>query len=66
VRAGAGLRIRYGRRVSANELREATLRVLTEPAFRENAARIGASFRSAGGAEAAARALESEASVTSA
>ncbi len=61
VRAGAGLRIRYGRRVSATELRAATLRVLEEPAFRENATRIGASFRAAGGAEAAADALEREA-----
>jgi MGT family glycosyltransferase len=57
VRAGAGVRIRYGR-VSLVSLRDAVLRVLREPEFRRGAARIRASFASAGGALAAADALE--------
>lgn len=57
VRAGAGIRIRYGR-VSLESLRAAVLRVLREPEFRRGAARIRASFASAGGALAAADALE--------
>jgi MGT family glycosyltransferase len=57
VRAGAGIRVRYGR-VSLASLRDAVLRVLREPEFRRGAARIRASFASAGGALAAADALE--------
>jgi MGT family glycosyltransferase len=57
VAAGAGLRVKFGR-VQPAELRDATLRVLGEPAFREAAARVRASFLAAGGAAAAASALE--------
>ncbi len=57
VAAGAGLRVKFGR-VQPDELRDATRRVLHEPAFREAAVRIRDSFRAAGGAEAAARAIE--------
>lgn len=57
VAAGAGLRVKFGR-VGADELRAVVQRVLVEPAFRDAAARVQASFRAAGGAEAAARALE--------
>jgi MGT family glycosyltransferase len=57
VAAGCGLRVKFGR-VQAAELRDATLRVLTEPAFRTAAARVADSFAAAGGAPAAARALE--------
>jgi MGT family glycosyltransferase len=57
VAAGAGLRVKFGR-VQAAELRDAVARVRTEPAFREAAARIRASFAAAGGAPAAALALE--------
>lgn len=55
--AGAGLRLKFGR-VRADELHAAVLRVLSEPQFAENAARIGASFAAAGGAPAAAELLE--------
>jgi MGT family glycosyltransferase len=55
--AGAGIRLSFGR-VRPGELRGAIERVLTEPAFREAAARVGASFRAAGGAPAAAERLE--------
>ena len=57
VAAGAGLRVKFGR-VQPEELRAAVTRVLTEPAFRAAAQRIRASFAAAGGAEAAATALE--------
>jgi MGT family glycosyltransferase len=57
VAAGAGLRIKFGR-VQPDELRTAVTRVLTDPAFREAAGRVRASFEAAGGAEAAARELE--------
>jgi MGT family glycosyltransferase len=57
VAAGAGLRVKFGR-VRPDELRDAVARVRTEPQFREAAARIRASFEAAGGAPAAARALE--------
>jgi MGT family glycosyltransferase len=56
VRAGAGIRVRYGR-VSAAPLREAVSRVLNEPEFRAAAERVRDSFRAAGGAEAAADAI---------
>jgi MGT family glycosyltransferase len=57
VATGAGLRLRFGR-LGAAALREAVRRVLDEPAFREAATRIRASFASAGGAGEAARLLE--------
>jgi MGT family glycosyltransferase len=57
VRAGAGLRVRFGR-LSAATLREAVKRVLYEPGFRQAAERVRDSFVAAGGASAAADALE--------
>jgi UDP:flavonoid glycosyltransferase YjiC (YdhE family) len=57
VRAGAGLRVKFGR-VSPDELAGALHRVLTEPSFREAAESIRASFVQAGGARAAADAVE--------
>jgi MGT family glycosyltransferase len=56
VAAGAGLRVKFGR-VQADELRDVTVRVLSEPRFRAAAAQIAATFARAGGAPAAARAL---------
>ena len=57
VEAGAGIRVRFGR-LSPAALRDAVTRVLDEPAFREAAERIRGSFAAAGGASAAADALE--------
>jgi MGT family glycosyltransferase len=57
VATGAGLRLKFGR-VQPPELRDAVHRVLTEPAFRAAAARVRDSFAAAGGAAAAATALE--------
>jgi MGT family glycosyltransferase len=57
VRSGAAIRVKYGR-LSPSALRDAVLQVLREPAFREAARRIGASFTTAGGASAAADAVE--------
>jgi len=57
VRAGAGVRVRYGR-MSAKSLREAVLSVLGDPSYRRAAERVRDSFRAAGGARAAADALE--------
>jgi MGT family glycosyltransferase len=57
VASGAGLRLRFGR-LGARALRDAVRRVLDEPAFREAAARVRASFAAAGGADEAARLLE--------
>ena len=57
VRAGAGLRVKFGR-VTPDELAAALDRVLTEPSFREAAESIRASFVQAGGARAAADAVE--------
>jgi UDP:flavonoid glycosyltransferase YjiC (YdhE family) len=57
VAAGCGLRVKFGR-VQAGELRDATQRILAEPAFHAAANRIRSSFHAAGGAPAAARALE--------
>ncbi|MFT3695517.1 MAG: glycosyltransferase [Kofleriaceae bacterium] len=57
VTAGAGLRIKFGR-VQAPELRDAVHRILTEPAFKHAAERVRDSFTTAGGAAAAATALE--------
>jgi UDP:flavonoid glycosyltransferase YjiC (YdhE family) len=56
VAAGAGVRVRFGR-ADANRLGQALDAVLTEPVHRA-AQRIQASFRSAGGAAAAAGHLE--------
>ena len=56
VRAGAGVRVRYGR-MSLGSLREAVLRVLGDPRFRKAAEGIRSSFQTAGGAPAAADAL---------
>jgi MGT family glycosyltransferase len=55
--AGAGVRVRYGR-AGAGELRSALVAVLGDPSYREAAGRVAASFRSAGGAAAAADHLE--------
>jgi MGT family glycosyltransferase len=57
VAAGAGLRIKFGR-VQAQELAAAVGRVMTEPAFRAAAERVRTSFAAAGGAAAAATAVE--------
>jgi MGT family glycosyltransferase len=54
VRAGAGLRVRFGR-LSSAALRDAVRRVLDEPAFAAAAKRVGASFATAGGAARAAQ-----------
>ena len=57
VKAGAGIRLKFGR-TRPDELRAAVRRALDEPALKEAAARIRGSFRAAGGAAAAAQALE--------
>ncbi|QNP75602.1 glycosyltransferase family 1 protein [Streptomyces roseirectus] len=57
VAAGAGVRVRFGR-AGAQKLGAALDAVLDDPAYREEAARIGAAFRAAGGADAAATHLE--------
>lgn len=55
--AGAGIRVRFGR-VTATGLGDALDSVLHEPRHRAAAERIGAAFRAAGGARAAACHLE--------
>jgi MGT family glycosyltransferase len=55
--AHAGVRIKFGR-VSAEVLRAAVTAVLDDPSYAAGAARIRASFRTAGGAGAAAERLE--------
>ncbi|RFU40526.1 glycosyltransferase [Actinomadura logoneensis] len=55
--AGAGRIVRFAR-ISTDELRAALTGVLTEPAYREAAARIRDSFAAAGGAARAADLLE--------
>ena len=57
VQAGAGVRVRFGR-VRPRDIAEAVDEVLTRPRYRAAAARIRASFAAAGGATAAAQALE--------
>jgi len=57
ARAGAGLRVRFGR-LRADALASAVNRVLLEPEFRAAARHIQASFRAAGGAGRAAERLE--------
>jgi len=55
--AGAAIRLRFGR-AEATHIGGAIDALLTDHAYRTNAYRIGKSFRSAGGAEAAAQHLE--------
>lgn len=55
--AGAGVRIKFGR-AKANDIRAAVSAVLDNPAYRKAAQRLQASFEAAGGAAAAADALE--------
>ncbi|GAA1254769.1 glycosyltransferase [Kitasatospora nipponensis] len=55
--AGTGVRVRFGR-VDATRIGRALDAVLDDPAHRGAARRIGASFRTAGGASAAATHLE--------
>ena len=57
VDAGAGVRVKFGR-IRAEGLREALLTVLDDPAYRDAARRIAASFAAAGGAPRAADLLE--------
>jgi MGT family glycosyltransferase len=57
VRAGAGIRVRFGRARPA-DIRAAVRAVLDEPSYRQGAAAIRRSFQSAGGASAAASRLE--------
>lgn len=57
VRAGAGIRVKFGR-VRAAKLADAITRVLTEPEFRRAAERIRDSLAAAGGADRAADLLE--------
>jgi UDP:flavonoid glycosyltransferase YjiC (YdhE family) len=57
VRAGAGIRVRFGR-VGPTELRAAVDDVLDTPTFRAAALGIARSFQEAGGAAAAADAVE--------
>jgi MGT family glycosyltransferase len=65
VRAGAGIRVPFGR-VGPARLRDALVRVLDEPEYRCAARRIGASFAAAGGAAAAAAHLEAAAAAAAA
>lgn len=58
VRAGAGIRVKFAR-VRPADLRAAIEGALTDPGLRAAAERIAASFAAAGGAPAAASALES-------
>ena len=58
---GVGVRVRF-RRVSAEELRDAVLTVIETPSFGEAARGIQASYAAAGGADAAADAVEELAS----
>jgi len=60
VRAGAGIRVSFGR-VGPAQLRDALARVLDDPRYRRAAQRIGASYAAAGGAAAAADRLEATA-----
>ncbi|GAA2251296.1 glycosyltransferase [Kitasatospora cystarginea] len=57
VAAGTGVRLRFGR-TTAERLGQALDAVLDDPAYRAAAQRVGASFRAAGGATAAADHLE--------
>ncbi|MFF0147466.1 MGT family glycosyltransferase [Amycolatopsis sulphurea] len=57
VTAGAGVRLRFGR-AKAAQLGKAVDQVLDDPRYRAAAGRVAESFRAAGGAPAAADALE--------
>jgi MGT family glycosyltransferase len=57
VDAGAGIRVKFAR-VGAGELRAAISALLDDPAYRDAARRVRASFAAAGGAAAAADHLE--------
>ncbi|RSN11328.1 glycosyl transferase [Streptomyces sp. WAC 05977] len=57
VDAGAGVRLRSGR-AKPDRIAAAVTRVLDDPGYRSAAEKVGASFRSAGGAAAAADHLE--------
>lgn len=57
VRAGAGIRVRFAR-AGASDLRAALTAVLDEPSYRRAARAVQRSFEEAGGAPAAADALE--------
>lgn len=61
VRASAGIRVPFGR-ARPGQIRDALVRVLDDPSYRQAAMRIGESFASAGGAAAAAARLEACAS----
>ena len=58
---GSGVRVRF-KRVTPVELRDAVTTVLEDPAYAVNARRIQATYAAAGGARAAAEALEALAS----
>ena len=57
VDAKAGLRLPFGKRLTAASLAAAVARVLDEPSFAEAAAHVSRSFAAAGGTSAAARLL---------
>lgn len=57
ARAGAGVRVKFGR-ATAPMLQEAVGAVLTDPAYRTSARRLGDALAAAGGAAAAADRLE--------
>jgi UDP:flavonoid glycosyltransferase YjiC (YdhE family) len=57
ARAGAGIRLRFGKRLSAAKLRDAVHQVLSEPGYRAAAAGLRSSFEAAGGARRAAELL---------
>lgn len=57
VDAGAGVRLRFGR-AKPDRVAAAVTRILDEPAYRAAAEKVGASFRTAGGAATAADHLE--------
>jgi MGT family glycosyltransferase len=56
VDAGVAVRVRFGR-ARAEQIGAALDKVLTEPGYRASAERVAASFKAAGGAQAAAREL---------
>ena len=60
VRAGAGIRVRYGK-LTSNALADAVSRVLSEESFRRAAESVRDSFTRAGGVAAAVSLLESHA-----
>ncbi len=56
--AGAGIRLGFGKRLTAHKLRQAVDRLLSEPSFRAAARELQASFKDAGGAPRAAALLD--------